>query len=159
LSGGRGYSAGGAEGGGSPDDRADVGGILHTGKNNQKWRASGRRSAKKVVKRGGARLHESGDALGMLGVGKAFKKAIGGAEQRKSDFGPVDERGETPAVALAGFAEEDSFNMTAGTEGLFDEADAFDTDAAGLGGQAAPEGHAKGLEPAIVAAGENRRCA
>jgi hypothetical protein len=115
LSGGRGYGTGGAEGGCGADNCADIAGILHTGKNDEKRRASGWGSAKKVVERGGARLDESGDALGMLGVGEAFEKAIGGAEQRESHFGPVNERSEALALALAGFAEEDGLDATSGT--------------------------------------------
>lgn len=104
-------------------------------------------------------MHESGDALGMFSVGDAFKKTVCGAEYREGDFGPIDEGSEALAVALAGFAEEDGLDAAAGMESLFDEADAFDADRAGFGGQAAAEGHAKGLEPAIVAARENRGCA
>jgi hypothetical protein len=114
LSGGRGHCAGSAKRGGGADNCADIAGILHTGKNDEKRRASGWGSAKKVVERGGARLDESGDALRMLGVGEAFEKAIGGAEQRESHFGPVDERSEALALALAGFAEEDGLDAASG---------------------------------------------
>ena len=62
--------------------------------------------------------------------------------------------GEFFAVTFAGFAEEDSFYAAAGFEGFFDEAEAFDADAAGIGLQAAAESYAKLFEPAIVAAGE-----
>src|SRR5260370_2360141 len=59
-------------------------------------------------------------------------------------------------MALTRFTEEDGLDAASRAQGLFDEADAFDADAAGFSGQAAAKGHAKGLEPAIVAAGENR---
>jgi hypothetical protein len=145
LSGGRGHGTGGTEGGSGTDNCADIAGVLHTGKNDEERRASGGRNAKKVVKRGRARLHESRDALGMLGVGEAFEKAIGGAEQRESHFGPVDEGSEALAVALAGFAEEDGLDAASGPESLLNKADAFNADAAGFGGQPTAEGHAKGL--------------
>jgi hypothetical protein len=47
------------------------------------------------------------------------------------------------AVAFAGFAEEDGFDGAAGFEGFFDEAEAFDADAAGVGLEAAAEGDAE----------------
>jgi len=53
-------------------------------------------------------------------------------------------------------AEEHGLDGTAGAQRLFDETDAFDTDKAVFRGQAAAEGHAKLLQPAIVAAGEGR---
>src|SRR5258708_18755593 len=62
-------------------------------------------------------------------------------------------------MALTRFTEEDGLDAASRAQGLFDEADAFDADVAGFGGQAAAKGHAKGLEPAIVATGENRWCA
>jgi hypothetical protein len=46
-------------------------------------------------------------------------------------------------MALAGFAEEDGFDLAAGFEGFFDEAEAFDAYAAGVGLQAAAEGDAE----------------
>ena len=77
----------------------------------------------------------------------------------KCDFWPADERGETIAVAFAGFAEEDCLDGAAGAQGFFDQADAFDADRAGLRGQAAAERHAELFEPAIVAASEDSgRC-
>jgi hypothetical protein len=57
-------------------------------------------------------------------------------------------------VAFAGFAEEDSFDLAAGFESFCDEAETFDAYAARIGWEAASEGDAKLLEPAIVAAGE-----
>jgi hypothetical protein len=88
----------------------------------------------------------------MFGVGEALEEAVGGAQLRKSHFGPVDERGEAFAMAFAGFTEEDSFDAAAGAKGFFDEADSFDAYGAGFGGQAAAESHAKLFEVAIVAA-------
>lgn len=60
------------------------------------------------------------------------------------------------AVAFAGFTEEDGFDGAAGFEGFFDEAEAFDADAAGVGLQAAAESDAELFKPAVVAAGEER---
>jgi hypothetical protein len=58
-------------------------------------------------------------------------------------------------VALAGFAEEDGFDLAAGFEGFFDETETFDADAAGIGLQAPAKCDAELLEPAILAAGED----
>src|SRR5260370_13935030 len=95
----------------------------------------------------------------MVGIGEAFKEAVGGAEDWKSHFGPVDEGGKAFAMAFAGFAEEHSLNGAAGTQGFFDQTNAFDADEAVFGGQAAAQSHAKLLEPAIVAAGQKRPAA
>ena len=114
------------------------------------------RSAEEIVEGGWARSDERGDALRMLGVGDALEQAIGGAQDRDSDFGAIDQRREAFMVAFAGFAEEDGLDRAAGAQRFFDQADAFDADAAGFGGQAAAQGDAKFLEPAIVAAGDGR---
>jgi hypothetical protein len=92
----------------------------------------------------------------MFGVGEAFEEAIGGAEHGEGDFGPADERSEVVVMALARFAEKDRLDAASGAESLLDEPDPFNADAAGFGGQAAAEGHAKSLQPAIVPARENR---
>lgn len=94
----------------------------------------------------------------VLGVGKTFKEAIGGAQGGESNFWPANERGEAITVAFAGFAEKDRLDGAAGAQGFFDQADAFDADRAGLRGQAAAERHAELFEPAIVAAGEDAGC-
>ena len=91
----------------------------------------------------------------VLGVSKALEEAVGGVQGGKGDFWPADERGETVAVAFAGFAEEDCFDRTTRAKGFFDQADAFDADGAGFRGQTAAERHAKLFEPAVVAAGED----
>jgi len=62
-------------------------------------------------------------------------------------------------MALARFAEEDRLNAAAGAESFLDEPDPLNADATGFRGQAAAEGHAKGLQPAIVAAGQERKFA
>jgi hypothetical protein len=95
--------------------------------------------------------------LRVLGVSEAFEEAVGGAEDGKSHFGAVDEGGEPLAMAFARFAEEHGLDATAGTQRFFDEADAFYADEAAFRGQTAAESHAELLEPAIVAAGEERR--
>ncbi len=102
-------------------------------------------------------MNQRGDTLGMFGVGKALKEAVGRVEDWKGHFGPVDEGGETFVMAFAGFAEEDGLNAATGTQSFFDEAYAFDADEAVFRGQAAAQSHAELLEPAIVAAGEERR--
>ena len=60
-------------------------------------------------------------------------------------------------VPLAGLAEEHGLDGTAGAQRFFDEADALDPHEAAFRGQAAAERHAKLLEPAIIAAAEERR--
>src|SRR5437764_10950935 len=59
-------------------------------------------------------------------------------------------------MVMPGFDEEHRLDGAAGTERFFDEADAFDTDEAVFGGQAAAKSETKLFEPAIVAAGEER---
>jgi hypothetical protein len=99
-------------------------------------------------------LDESGDALGMFGIGDAFKESLRGAEDGEAGIGAADEWGEALAVAFAGFAEENGFDAAGGAESFFNEARAFDADGAVFRGKAATEGDAKLLEPAVFAAGE-----
>ena len=82
--------------------------------------------------------------------------AVGGAEDGKSHFRPIDDGGETFVMAFAGFAEEHGLNAAPGAQRFFNEPDAFDAYEATFRGQSAAESHAKLLEPAIVAAGEDR---
>ena len=60
-------------------------------------------------------------------------------------------------MTFAGFAEEHGLNAARGAQRFFDEPDAFDTDEPIFRGQSTTESHAKLLEPAIVAAGEECR--
>src|SRR5258708_6459613 len=101
-------------------------------------------------------MNQRGDSLRVFGVGKALKETVRGAEDGKSHFGPVDEGGETFVMTFAGFAEEDGLNAAAGTQSFFDKPDALDADEAVFRGQAAAESHAELLQPAVVAAGEER---
>ncbi len=147
-------TAGRAKSGGRAEDGSHIAGILYAGENDEKRSAGRSGSADEVVEGSFARFDQRGDALRMLGVGKTFKEAIGRAKRRKTYLGPVDQRREAFVMALAGFAEEHRLDGAAGAQRFFDEADAFDSDEAVFRGQAAAEGKAKLLEPAIVAAGE-----
>jgi hypothetical protein len=91
----------------------------------------------------------------MIGVGKAFEEAVGGAKRGKGHFRSVDQRSEALVMTFAGFAEEDRFDGAAGAKSLFDEADAFDADSAGFRRQTSAERHAELFQPAIVAAGKD----
>jgi len=102
-------------------------------------------------------VNQRGDSLRVFGVGEAFEEAVGGAEDGKSDFRPVDEGGETFVMALAGFAEEPRADAAPGTKRFFDESHAFHANEAVFRRQTAAQSHAELLEPAIVAAGEERR--
>src|SRR5690242_503474 len=104
-------------------------------------------------------MDQRGHTLWVLGVGEAFKKAVRGAEDGKSHLRRVDEGGEAFVMAFAGFAEEHRLNAAVGTQGLFDEPHALDADKSILRGQPAAESHAELLQPAIVAASEERRLA
>jgi hypothetical protein len=99
----------------------------------------------------------------MLGIADAVEKTIGGAQNREGNFRAIDQRSETLAMALAGFAEENRVDAAAGAQSFFDEADAFYSDGAGFGGQPTAQGKAKFLEPAILATGNRggrwARCA
>src|SRR5260370_3306587 len=101
-------------------------------------------------------MNQRGDTLRMFGVGKALEEAVRGAEEGKSHCGPVDEGGETFVMAFAGFAEEDGLNAATGTQSFFGEPDTLDANEAVFRGQAAAQSHAELLEPAVVAAGEER---
>ena len=90
----------------------------------------------------------------MLRVGKTFEEAVVGAQYGEAHLGAIDQGREAFVMPLAGLAEEHGLDGTAGAQRFFDEADAFDPDEAAFRGQAAAERHAKLLEPAIVAAGE-----
>ena len=95
----------------------------------------------------------------MLGVGDSLKEAIGGAQNWNPNFRPVDQRGKSFVMALAGFAEEHGFDRAAGTQRFFHQAHAFDADEAGFGRQSAAQRETKFLEPTIVAAADHGRSA
>lgn len=103
-------------------------------------------------------MDERSDALRVLGVGKAFEEAVGGLQRGECHLSFADERSEAFAMALAGFAEEHSFDGAAGTKGFLDEADAFNANGARFCWQAPAKRHAEFLEPTIVAAGEKSWC-
>jgi hypothetical protein len=69
----------------------------------------------------------------MLRVGQTLEQAVSCAEGRKGDLRAMDQWSESFAMALARFAEEDSFDAAAGVQSFFNEADAFHTDATGFG--------------------------
>jgi len=154
LTGGGSDGSGGAKGSGGAQDGADVAGVLNAGENDEERSAGAGGRGEDFIEREFTGLDESGDALGMFGVGDAFKEAIGGAEDGEAGVRTADERGEAFAVAFAGFAEEDGLNAAGGAESFFDEACAFDADRTVFGGKAAAESDAKLLEPAVVAAGK-----
>src|SRR6266852_2081701 len=151
-----GGGAGCAKGGCCAQDGGDVAGVLDAGKNDKQGSASRKGSAHEIVEGSFAWMDQRGDALRMLGVGEALEEAVGGAQDGKSHFGAVDEGGESFMMALAGFAEEHGLNAASGTQCFFDEPDALDADEAAFRGKAAAESHAELLEPAIVAAAEER---
>src|ERR1700687_4981176 len=93
----------------------------------------------------------------MFGVGEALEEAVRGAEDGKSHFRPVDDGGETFVMAIAGFAEKHCLNVATEAQSFFDDPDTLDAYESVLRGQATAQSHAKLLEPAIVAAGEERR--
>jgi hypothetical protein len=154
LAGGGGDGSGGAESGGGAEDGADVSWILHPGENDEKWRTFAGGNGKEIFELRLPGKDKGGDALGVLGVGNAFKEAIGGVEHGEGEFGAIDERRQLAVMTLAGLAEEDGFDTAGGGEGFFNKVEAFDADAAGFCGQSAPKGHAEELEPAVVAAGD-----
>src|SRR6267143_2295704 len=102
-------------------------------------------------------MNQCGDTLRMFRIGKALEEPVRGAQDGKSHFGPLDDGGETFVMAIAGFAEEHGFDAATGAQSFFDEPDTLDAYESVLRGQAAAQSQAKLLEPAIVAAGEERR--
>src|SRR5438105_15270005 len=101
-------------------------------------------------------LHQSGNALRMLGVGNALKKTVGSAKGGEAHLRAIDQWRKAFVMALAGLAEEHGLDRAAGTQRFFDQANPFDSHKAAFRGQTAAERHAKFLEPSIVAAGEER---
>ena len=86
LAGSGGDRASGAKGRGGAQNGADITGILHASEDYEKRSARGRGRAKQIIERGRARMNERGDALRVLGVGKAFEKTVGGAQCGKGHF-------------------------------------------------------------------------
>ena len=154
LTGGCGDGAGRAEGGCCAQDCADIAGILHTSKNDEQGRARRSGSLKNLVERGRARMHESGDPLGMLGVGEPVKQTVGGAQNGKANLWAVNQRSKPRAVALPGFAKQNRLDGAAGAQSFFDKPHSFDSDRAGFRRQTATQCDAELLEPSIIAAGE-----
>ena len=95
----------------------------------------------------------------MLRVGEALEEAVGGAKRREAHFRAINERRKALVVALARFAEEHSLDRASGVQSFFDQASALHSDEAGFRRQAAAKRHAKLPQPAIIAAGEQRRFA
>jgi hypothetical protein len=145
--------ASGAEGCGGAKDSANIARILDAGKNHKKRSTGGDGCVEQLIECGSARVDKCGDALWMLGVGEALEEAVSSTQRGKSDFRPADQRSETIMMALSGFAEENRLDAATGAERFFDEADSFDADGAGFGGQTAAESHAELFEPAVVSAG------
>ena len=92
----------------------------------------------------------------MLGIGETLEETVRGVERRKGHLRPVNDGRETLMMAFAGFAEEHGLDAAARTQRFFDESGTFDADESIFRGEAAAESHAELLEPAIVAAGEER---
>src|SRR5882724_123216 len=93
----------------------------------------------------------------MLGIGETFEKTIGGIERGKGHLRTVNDGSEALVMAFAGFAEEHGLDAAAGAQRFFNEPGALDPNESIFRGEAAAESHAKLLEPAIVAACEERR--
>ena len=92
----------------------------------------------------------------MLRVGKTFEEAVVGAQYGEAHLGAIDQGREALVMPLASLAEEHGLDGTARAQCFFDKAHAFNPNEAAFSGQAAAEGHAKLLEPVIVAAGKER---
>src|SRR6266704_1020055 len=158
-SGSGGGGAGRAKGGSGAQDRSHVSGILDACENDEQRSAGRTRGAHKIIEGSLPWMNQRRDALRMFSVGEALEEAVGGVQNRKSHLGPVDEGGEAFVMAFAGFAEEHGLNAAAGTKCLFDEPHTLDAHEAVFRGQAAAQSHAELLQPAIVAASEERRLA
>src|SRR5690348_4567743 len=95
----------------------------------------------------------------MFGIGETFKEAVGSPKRGERHFRAIDQRREALMVPLSGFAEEHGLNGAAGAQSFFDKARPLHSHEAGFRRQSAAKRHAELLEPAIVAAGEERRFA
>src|SRR5256885_321069 len=150
-----GDGAGRAERSGRTQNRADVPRILHPGKHDEE-RGARVRSTQEIVKRYCARLHERGNPLRMLRVGDSLEETVGRAQNRERNFRPIQVWRKAFVVALARFAEEHSVNAAARIERFLDQSRTLDADGPGFRRQSAAQGHAKFLEPAIIAAAKHR---
>src|SRR5712692_6354765 len=119
-----------AEGGSGAQDRPHVAGILHTGQYDEQGSAGRSRSAHEIIEGGLPWMNQRGHSLWVFGVGEAFEEAVGGAEDRKCHFGPVDQWRQTLMMAFTRLAEENGPDCTAGTKRLFNQARSFDADEA-----------------------------
>src|SRR6266704_6978018 len=115
-----GGGAGRAKGGSRAQDRSHVSGILDACENDEQRSAGRTRGARKIIEGGLPRMHQGGDTLRVFGVGEALEEAVGGVQNRKSHFGPVDEGGEAFVMAFAGFAEEHGLNAASRSQRFFD---------------------------------------
>src|SRR6266700_2078499 len=152
-----GGGAGRTEGGSGAQDRSHVSGILDASENDEQRSAGRERSAHEIIEGGLPRMNQRRDALRMFSVSETFEEAVGGVEDWKSHFGPVDEGGEAFVIAFAGFAEEHGLNAASRSQRFLDEPPTLDADEAVFRGQPPAESHAELLQPAIVAASEERR--
>src|SRR5690242_15672447 len=158
LAGGGSDGGGGSEGGGGAKDGADVAGVLHSRQNGDQRRGAAGRRPDDVIEGSLARFNQSGDALRVLGIGNAFKKRVRGTQNGEGNLFAIQVGRQARMMALAGLAEENGFDAATGAQGLFGQARAFDADAPGFRGQAAAQGHAEFLEPAVVAATDDSGC-
>ena len=155
LSGGHCCGCGSAECRCGADDGAYIAGVLHAGQYDDQRNGTVGGWPGDVVESESARGDESGDALGVFGVGDAFEETVGGLQDRDGDLGAVEIRREAAAVAFARFAEENSTYGRGGAKRFFDEAGTFYADGAGFRWQSAAQSDAEFLEPAVVAAGDD----
>ena len=151
-----GGGAGGAEGSGGAENGAHVTGVLDTGENDQEGSTRCGGCTDKVIESCLARFNKCGDTLRVLGIGETFEEAVCSFQSGKREFRPVNQGSETLVVAFTGFTEENGSDRATGAQSFLDETHALDADEAIFRGQTAAESHAELLEPAIVAAGEER---
>jgi len=87
---------------------------------NDEKSSGGLRGREEFIEGNFARLDQRGDALRMLGVGDAFKEAVGRVKEWGTRFSSRPRYGrEARVMATAGFGKEYSFDAATGRERFF----------------------------------------
>ena len=134
-------NAGGGEGFGRAEERADVAGVLQTGEDENERRLT---AEERVYRREGRRVDERGDALGLLG-GDGTGEDIGRQQEMFGVIGNCERR-------LVAVAQEDGGEAQMAADGLGDEVLAFDGNEPGGGAAGAGEGGAQLFDARVLAA-------
>jgi hypothetical protein len=136
--------AGGGEGFGRAEERADVAGVLQTGEDENERRLTAEERVWIRIWRKDRRVDESGDALGLLG-GDGTGEDIGREQEMFGVVGNCERR-------LIAIAQEDGGEAQMAVHGLGDEVLAFDGNETGGGAASACESGTQLFDTRVLAA-------